>query len=384
VLLTKFDLLGNLIFNEVISDYRYDRGVSVIDEPDFQQYLILVNRRDSSQNNLNRPLILVTDYNGNFLSATEYDQMPTLEKISRELVKFKNGYVIIGNIENGSGHFNNSFFIDVDGGLNVMNYAVLQHPYYELLVKDILVDDDTLVVSGNAILPDSLTEVKVLFKMDITEPIHAFVLIPLVSANNITHYTSHNREDNTNFCFYPYEDSLSNSYVGYHLFGNSNDYYFDHVKADHQTISLCYEMDSIGIENGSIPHMPVSLEIEYLDTFEKFELIASSIFEFQKCDTIDPGFSPFAESLAVENSEIPMVKIYPNPGKEMLHLDLGDETKEVKMAIYNLMGHLVYENHLGYLKDTNISLSMQDWESGVYLVNIQTEKYTITRRFIKL
>ena len=72
ILLSKFDINGNVIFNKVFYDYKYDNGVSLVNDLNTNQYLILFNRRDSVQTQLIHPSILVTDYWGVFRSAMAY------------------------------------------------------------------------------------------------------------------------------------------------------------------------------------------------------------------------------------------------------------------------------------------------------------------------
>jgi hypothetical protein len=159
---------------------------------------------------------------------------------------------------------------------------------------------------------------------------------------------------------------------GYHLFGNSNMYYPDHVKTDHWLESLCEDGDEIDIENETLPHMTVTLENENLDSLGTAELFESDFFEFEKCDTI--SLSNKSENL----------RIYPNPSNDMINIDFKDDVDQIRIIVHDLMGKSIFNEDTINTDGSTISLNIREWNNGVYLLAIQTKDGVYTRKFVKM
>lgn len=70
------------------------------------------------------------------------------------------------------------------------------------------------------------------------------------------------------------------------------------------------------------------------------------------------------------------VKIYPNPVKDILNITTIDNSEIISVKIYDLQGKLILET-------TTTSIDTNDLTSGLYFVNILTEKGRLTKKFIK-
>lgn len=82
-------------------------------------------------------------------------------------------------------------------------------------------------------------------------------------------------------------------------------------------------------------------------------------------------------ALATNDFEISnSVKIYPNPAKDILNITTIDNSEIVSAKIYDLQGKLVLET-------TTSSIDTNNLTSGLYFVNIVTEKGQSTKKFIK-
>ena len=66
------------------------------------------------------------------------------------------------------------------------------------------------------------------------------------------------------------------------------------------------------------------------------------------------------------------IKIYPNPAKEILFLNIEQlsDPKPVEVKVYNSIGKLIYQTDT---KDTNTVIDIGQWASGLYVIEIQQE-----------
>lgn len=82
------------------------------------------------------------------------------------------------------------------------------------------------------------------------------------------------------------------------------------------------------------------------------------------------------ERLTLVNDKIKsIVKVYPNPAANFLHVDLGVLRNDVSVKIFSIEGKCVYENIL----NNNLKLDLSKFENGMYLISVDGY-YT---RFIK-
>ena len=74
------------------------------------------------------------------------------------------------------------------------------------------------------------------------------------------------------------------------------------------------------------------------------------------------------------------LKIYPNPVADLLNIELDDFIE--KIAIYNTQGQLVeFANGLNI---NQININAEEWTSGMYILEIYTEKGILKEKFVKL
>lgn len=70
------------------------------------------------------------------------------------------------------------------------------------------------------------------------------------------------------------------------------------------------------------------------------------------------------------------ISIYPNPGSEMLHIQMPASITLERVIIYNHLGQKIMEN-------TNLDFSVSSLATGVHYIDIQTSKGTFHKKFIK-
>ena len=103
----------------------------------------------------------------------------------------------------------------------------------------------------------------------------------------------------------------------------------------------------------------------YFDTYQNTNYSTSLI-------ALHGGVALATNDFEVSNS----VKIYPNPVKDILNITTIDNSEIVSAKIYDLQGKLVLET-------TATSIDTNNLTSGLYFVNIVTEKGQLTKKFIK-
>ncbi len=74
------------------------------------------------------------------------------------------------------------------------------------------------------------------------------------------------------------------------------------------------------------------------------------------------------------------IKLYPNPAQHDLVIETGNDQLFVqKMIIYNSLGQEVYRRD--NLKEASYKISVEDFVSGTYMIHIQTNKGSTSRKF---
>ena len=83
-------------------------------------------------------------------------------------------------------------------------------------------------------------------------------------------------------------------------------------------------------------------------------------------------------SLGEDNNLLEFLKIYPNPIKDKLFINLSNHVHLDKIEIYNNMGQTVYK---AYYPGENLNLS--HLKAGVYILNIKTDTGSASLKIIK-
>ncbi len=76
--------------------------------------------------------------------------------------------------------------------------------------------------------------------------------------------------------------------------------------------------------------------------------------------------------------------IYPNPTNEIVNLQLsGSLVESPKVKIYDMIGKLVYEkNNFDNYATQNLSFRVDHLTTGIYLISVQTNDKTTTKKLI--
>lgn len=81
-----------------------------------------------------------------------------------------------------------------------------------------------------------------------------------------------------------------------------------------------------------------------------------------------------------QDYELNSINVYPNPVNDQLNVELGDENVEL-IQVFNTMGNLVLEYNT--IKTSEFNIETNDWESGVYFLNIRFQSGSKTIKVVK-
>ncbi len=129
--------------------------------------------------------------------------------------------------------------------------------------------------------------------------------------------------------------------------------------------------------NLSIPSSQLILPFDkdYSDFFFKTLCSAVNQFKFNAItsmwDTTNTTvYSYNKETVGIKNGEKQLdCKMYPNPAKELLSLELSSDQDQTDVSIYNTNGQLMFSSH--FVRKTNIPLS--GFAKGLYLLHLSGE-----------
>ena len=96
-----------------------------------------------------------------------------------------------------------------------------------------------------------------------------------------------------------------------------------------------------------------------------------------------PGFI-FNTSIGIENQSnaINLLNAYPNPAKDQIQIKLPRNSANSEIAIYNILGEKVFSKEIE--KDNeSITISLNNWNAGSYLIRWNDQSGTITSTFVK-
>ncbi|MFY7734556.1 MAG: beta strand repeat-containing protein [Bacteroidia bacterium] len=137
-----------------------------------------------------------------------------------------------------------------------------------------------------------------------------------------------------------------------------------------------YQLNFSGI-NSFLSTPYISLKDNYLNT--KIDLKAKETYSFDITNDInsnkDGRFEiSFTENLNsnVENSSDEVfINVYPNPVNDILNINIGiSEKKNYSFTIYNATGVEILK---GKLTKNNNQINTENWNSGVYIININSQ-----------
>ena len=77
---------------------------------------------------------------------------------------------------------------------------------------------------------------------------------------------------------------------------------------------------------------------------------------------------------------LPEFNVYPNPTLKELNVEFPSSIQKASVAVYSVLGTLVLQAELDLF---NSRINTSEWNTGVYIMNINTPNFSQTKRIIK-
>lgn len=109
---------------------------------------------------------------------------------------------------------------------------------------------------------------------------------------------------------------------------------------------------------------------------------ANWIGVYNKTDEVSQGL--WIDSTGINNRVISGMKMYPNPASESVKVTFSsEESANAVVSVMNLMGQMVYTDNVNIHEGYNmVTIPVNQFTSGVYMVNIKTNKGMSTQKLI--
>ncbi|OIQ28319.1 MAG: hypothetical protein BM564_09610 [Bacteroidetes bacterium MedPE-SWsnd-G2] len=93
--------------------------------------------------------------------------------------------------------------------------------------------------------------------------------------------------------------------------------------------------------------------------------------------------SPFwITSLSLQKNQFPAAfEISPNPAKSYLSLEFYNNQESKQIKVFDVLGKQIYVQNLG--SGVFVDINVVNWNKGIYIVKIETESSSQSKRFIK-
>ncbi len=103
------------------------------------------------------------------------------------------------------------------------------------------------------------------------------------------------------------------------------------------------------------------------------QLIDHDVVKPDNTGKIDPPPPP---TFSADETTITRISFYPNPCKDKLKIEFGDNAKFQKVQVYNLIGNLMYE---ATLPADNAVINTSGLKAGIYILRTEDAAYRFTK-----
>ena len=93
--------------------------------------------------------------------------------------------------------------------------------------------------------------------------------------------------------------------------------------------------------------------------------------------------NPTCPTLGVEGFNLLGFSMYPNPTTNYVNLSFSNASKNIDIAVFDVLGKQVFSKQKAELIDSSFTLDVSNYNNGLYFVKINSEGKTITKKLIK-
>ncbi|MXN91902.1 S8 family serine peptidase [Flavobacterium sp. Sd200] len=100
----------------------------------------------------------------------------------------------------------------------------------------------------------------------------------------------------------------------------------------------------------------------------------------QKYSLILSGSNNLA--LSADKNVLGNVTVWPNPAKDVLNVNFGQQLSNVQLALVDMSGRIVYQSKSGSVSGQEFSINTSNFSKGIYMLNISSDNKTMTKKII--
>lgn len=97
---------------------------------------------------------------------------------------------------------------------------------------------------------------------------------------------------------------------------------------------------------------------------------------------VDTSQCIIVQGLSIDEQQLNNINIYPNPAKNSFKITGTDLHESGTVQVFDITGRVVFSEALLHHSNDSIEISCDNWNKGVYLVQISGNQKSITRRLI--
>ena len=172
-----------------------------------------------------------------------------------------------------------------------------------------------------------------------------------------------------------HKDNLYFSYMNYHEIGEGN---YEYEGVLNVTNGNPNEIHSIQLNR--IDNDPISEITNIHSDGNLLYMTMTERIHGNELYVANPDFvlstEEINEGLTKDNSK---VLIYPNPTSSEINVVSNDQSKIKQIQLYDLTGKLM---EIGLYNSNEVKINLEKYNSGIYLLKVQTEKNTTTKKVI--
>ena len=137
-------------------------------------------------------------------------------------------------------------------------------------------------------------------------------------------------------------------------------------------------LTSLNVKNGNNVNMTPSINFNAINNPDLYCIqVDDALWSHANWPNIDDqSYFDTDCGLSVEDEIFSKTVIYPNPVTDILTIELNNKLELNKVSIYNLLGKLVIQND-------NPVLNLERLTSGLYILQIETDRGIVTKKLIK-
>ena len=99
---------------------------------------------------------------------------------------------------------------------------------------------------------------------------------------------------------------------------------------------------------------------------------------------VELPISTIDSTVAINTNENYYLSVYPQPAKDLLHIELGNIKGQSKLQLIHISGQLIWEKDIDSNYNNSIHLSTNNYPQGIYLLKYQSDSFRVQTKKVIL